>query len=97
MSRSKAIVIILVVIVLGGVFGWFVQQWWDGRNLTSPVDVTADDAGIVKPKAKDGFCCRELGKECLPAENAGVCFRSAGKAFNPNKNNCDYYCATAKQ
>lgn len=97
MSRSKVVVILLLIIALGGVFGWFLQQWWDGRNLTSPVEVTEDGAAIAKPLAKSGYCCVELGKECLPAQSAGECFRSAGKAFNPVERNCDYYCANAKQ
>ena len=97
MSRSKVVVSILVVVLLGVAFGWFLQQWWEGRTTTSPVEITGSGAGIVKPAAKDGFCCAQLGKGCLPAQNAGVCFRSGGKAFNPDKRNCDYYCANAKQ
>lgn len=97
MSRTKLVVVLVVVIVLGAAFGWFLQQWWDGRVTVSPVEVTEPGAAVTKPKSKAGFCCVEIGKGCLSADNAGMCFRSGGKAFNAVQSNCDYYCINAKQ
>ncbi len=96
MSRTKLVVALLIVIVLGAAFGWFLQQWWDGAPSVSPVEVGEPAAPSVKTASKAGFCCVTLGKGCLAADNAGMCFRSGGKAFNAVKNNCDYYCSNVK-
>lgn len=92
MSRTKLFVIFVLLIVLGFVLGWFLQQWWDGAVEQSPVSLTSTGATLGKTKSKAGFCCMEIDQACVAVENPGECFRNGGEAFNASQRNCDFYC-----
>ena len=96
MTRTKAFFLFLLVILLGLVAGWFLQQWLQGPPQVSPVDVNTPVSIPQKPKSKAGFCCITAGSACTEVENPGICFRSGGLAFNVSQVNCDYFCSKVK-
>ena len=95
MSKKKIFLTVVVVILVGLVCGWFLQQWWGGGVPVSPVQVGTPPAA-TKPLSKAGFCCATPGSACTQVTDPGVCFRAGGRAFNAVQANCDYYCTHVK-
>lgn len=89
MSRTKLVVCLVAVVVVGFAFGWFLMgQGPEPRAISTD----APPVQATKPVSKAGFCCVEVGSACRSAENPGECFRAGGRAFNTVQKNCDYYC-----
>lgn len=95
MTRTKVVFTLLAVLILGLVFGWFLQQWLEGKMAVSPVDPNAAEAPLTKPASRAGYCCVQPGNPCIESANPGVCFRTGGR-FNTIQANCDFYCTNKK-
>lgn len=96
MTRTFVVSALVVLLVLGLVFGWFLQQWLEGGVVQRRVAGENGEVELHRSASKAGFCCMTIGSACTPVPNPGACFRDGGRSFNAVRRNCDYYCLNVK-
>lgn len=91
MNRKGIFVALLLVVIVGGIGGWFAWQMLSGDVLASPVQSDSTHTP-VKLASRSGYCCVNAGSACEAVTDPGICFRGSGIAYNATKQNCDYFC-----
>ena len=96
MNRTKIVVILMMIVLLGLVCGWVLQEQLQKAPVITPAPappVSRSHASTLP--VREGFCCMQAGKACTQTQDAVGCFSIGGQAFNVLQANCDSYCLHA--
>ena len=90
MTRTKALIVVILVVILGFLLGW----WLSGSIAPAPQTPVQGGATSSYPHVTDGFCCITPGQACIAVSTPGSCFSQHGKGFNSRQPTCDHFCVT---
>lgn len=96
MIRTKLLLLLSLVILVGFAVGWLMWLWLSQAPISDSGLVPGDVAQPTKQESREGYCCLSPGSACQQVTDPGLCFRAGGKGFNVVSRNCDYYCMNVK-
>jgi hypothetical protein len=92
MRRSQSLLLV-IVLILGLVIGFFLRGWPQPAVVPVTNDLTAPPEQPVAASELTGWCCPAGASSCSQSVTAVECLRGGGQIFHREQNRCDAVCA----